>query len=64
MGQEVICKLCERTFVSYKSLKLHHEAKHSSHPLPKPPKRKLTPSYEESEADRHIDYLIFGRSYD
>lgn len=57
--KRLACSFCDRSFNRYKALRQHHAEMHGCRPMPKPP---LTaPPDGETEADRHIDYLIRGR---
>lgn len=56
------CMYCEREFQSQSALRSHHKAVHKDiHPYP--PRELQQDPYEETEADRLVDRMIFGRWY-
>jgi hypothetical protein len=54
------CQHCNREFKTQDALRSHHKKQHKEI-QPYPPRVVRDDPHEESEADRHIDYILFGR---
>ena len=56
----VKCAYCDREFRDQSGLRAHHKAQHKDiHPYP--PREVRDDPGEESEADRIVDRMLFGR---